>query len=240
LKIIKIKKPILSLLFIGLIFILTPIAVHAGTQYVSDNLIIMMRSGAGGDYKIIKALKTGTPLEILEESGDYFKVKTTGGQEGWVLKRYITSETPKGILISGLKRRIEKAKADLARAKRESLDLNKGIKADKTLLKKDKRKLEKDVKDKNYRIYTINKELKQMKEKYTNLAKNSSAVVKVVNERDKLKKLNTRLGAENKVLTAKNEHLFKKNVIFWFLAGGFVFFFGWLVGQFSRTKRSRF
>jgi len=58
LNIIKIKKPILSLIFIGLCFIFAPIAVYGGTQYVSDNLIIMMRSGVGGDYKIIKAIKT--------------------------------------------------------------------------------------------------------------------------------------------------------------------------------------
>jgi len=236
----KIKSPIFFFFFLGLILLTAPASLYADTQYVSDNLIIMMRSGAGGDYKIIKTLKTGAPLEILEESGEYFKVKTRGGQEGWVLKRYITGETPKGIIISGLKRRIEKSKEELARLKADSLALNKNIKADKSLLKKDVRKLGKDLKDKNYRIYTIKKELKQMTDKYTSLVKNSSEVVKVIKERDKLRKLYAGLSTENKALTAKNESLLKKKMILWFLAGGFVFFFGWVAGQISKKKRSRY
>jgi SH3 domain protein len=236
----KIKSPIFFLFFFGLILLTAPASLYADTQYVSDNLIIMMRSGAGGDYKIIKVLKTGTPLEILEEGGEYFKVNTRGGQEGWVLKRYITSETPKRMLIAGLKRRIEKLKEELARLKADSLALDKNIKSDKILLKKNVRKLEKELKDKNYRIYTIKKELKQMTDKYTSLVKNSSEVVKVVRERDKLRKLYAGLSAKNKALTATNESLFKKRMILWFLAGGFVFFFGWVAGQISKKKRSRY
>jgi len=236
----KITKTIIFLLFFAFVFITTPLGVYADTQYVSDNLIIMMRSGAGGDYKIIKTLKTGTPLEILEESGDYFKVKTSDNTEGWVLKRYITANTPKRIIISSLRRKIDRSKEELAALRREKANLVEGVKSEKTLLKKDKRKIEKDLKDKNYLLFTKNKQLKQMTEKYKTLVKDSANVVKIVKSRDNLNKDNIRLSAENKALTLKNGRIQKKNAIFWFLAGGFVFFFGWIAGQLSRKKRSRF
>ncbi len=56
--------------------------VHAEMWYVSDNMIITMRSGMGKDYRIIKNLKTGTPLEVIEESEEYMKVRTKDGEEG--------------------------------------------------------------------------------------------------------------------------------------------------------------
>ena len=52
------------------IAIIMPIhKVWADTQYVSDKLIITMRDGKSTDFKIIKTLKTGTPVDVLEEDG---------------------------------------------------------------------------------------------------------------------------------------------------------------------------
>ncbi len=50
--------------------------VYAETLYVSDQLIITLREGKGNEYKIIESLKTGTPLEVIEESGNYLKVSS--------------------------------------------------------------------------------------------------------------------------------------------------------------------
>lgn len=236
----KIKSSILSLFLLGLLLLSTPLLASADTQYVSDNLIIMMRSGAGGEYKILKTLKTGTPLEIIEEGGDYYRVQTKDGTEGWVLKRYMTVDTPKKIVISVLKQKIKRSKADLARLKSERAVLAQGFKSDKSLYKSDVRKLEKTLKEKDGLIYGTKKELQQMTYKYKRLLKSSANVVKVVKERDKLSKDNVRLSAENKSLSQRNKSLFRKSAILWFLAGAFVFFFGWAVGQVSRRKRRRF
>jgi len=236
----KIKSPVLALLSLAFLLLITPFSVSAEVQYVSDNLIIMMRSGAGGDFKILKTLKTGTPLEILEDGGDYYRVQTRDNTEGWVLKRYLSSDTPKRIVISTLKKKIERLKADLARLKRESAALAQGIQSDKSLYANEVKKLEKDLREKNGLIKSIKRQLQQMTYKYKKLAKHSANVVKVVKERDKLSKDNVRLSAENKALSQRNKSLFIKNAILWFLAGGFVFFFGWVVGQVSRRKRRRF
>jgi SH3 domain protein len=94
------------------IFTLSALTADAKTQYVSDELLITLREGKGNEYKIIKTLRTGTPLEILEETEHYLKVHTEEGLEGWVLKQYITSETPKAKIISGLRQEIDRLKTE--------------------------------------------------------------------------------------------------------------------------------
>ncbi len=103
-----------SILFIALVFITTLSfgIVGAKTQYVSDELIVPMRAGKGNEYKIIKMLTTGTPLEIIEEDKDYLKVRAQDGQDGWVLKQFIISETPKAKIIAGLKQEIDQLRAE--------------------------------------------------------------------------------------------------------------------------------
>lgn len=232
---------ILSLIVLGFILIMTsPVFVYAGTQYVSDKLIITMRSGAGGDYRIVKTLKTGTPVDVLEEAGDYYRVKTQDGKEGWALKRYITAETPKPIIIAGLKRKIEKLKGELEKLNMERAALKKEIQSEKVLHKGAIKKLEKSLSDRDGRIYKLNRQLQQMTGKYNKLVEDSGDVIKVVSERDKLKKENTGLVAENESLKQDIKRLFWKRNIIYFLAGGFVFFIGWIAGQVSRRKRSRF
>ena len=40
---------------------------EADTRYVGDQLVITLRQGKSTKHKIVKTLKTGTPVEILEE-----------------------------------------------------------------------------------------------------------------------------------------------------------------------------
>jgi SH3 domain protein len=103
-----------SIHFLALVFITTLSVgiVGAKTQYVSDELIVPMRAGKGNEYKIIKMLTTGTPLEIIEEDKDYLKVRAQDGQDGWVLKQFIISETPKAKIIAGLKQEIDRLRAE--------------------------------------------------------------------------------------------------------------------------------
>ena len=77
----------------------------AAGRYVSDELVIMMRSGQGEQYKIIKMLKAGTPLEVLEEGDAYLQVRAPDGTEGYVLKQFTSTDTPKPIIIARLQKR---------------------------------------------------------------------------------------------------------------------------------------
>jgi len=94
----------LIFLFI-IIFILSLCPVIAETKYVSDTLIITMRSGPSTSDKIVDTLKNGTPVTLLEtdENARYSKVRLRNNTEGWVLHRYlIDSPTSKDQLKKAL------------------------------------------------------------------------------------------------------------------------------------------
>ena len=85
-----------KILFIVLILSLSPMAyaeTEPGTiQYVADEITIMLRSGPSNKHKIIRALTTGTKLEGFETQGDFQRVRTHSGIEGWVLRQHLTDK----------------------------------------------------------------------------------------------------------------------------------------------------
>ncbi|MEE9542546.1 MAG: TIGR04211 family SH3 domain-containing protein [Thermodesulfobacteriota bacterium] len=237
-KIEKIKFPILSLLGFCLILLAVPATLYADTRYVSDKLIITMRRGAGNEFMIVKTLTTGTPLKILKEKEKYLKVSTTDGTEGWVLKQYITTDIPKTAVINSLQREIEKLKVNIKRLVSERNTVKKKFGEEQGLRQGDAKTQERKLNKANNQIYSLNKKLKETTNKYKALVKNSGGVIKITNERDRLNKENQRLNGENRELTGKNKSLTKKNTFYWFLAGAGVLFLGWVVGQFSKRKRT--
>lgn len=100
----RIRKPSLMLLFSLLILLSAQVGTaRAERRYVSDTLIITLREAPNSDGRALRTLRTGAPVEVLEESGRYLRVQTEAGEEGWVVEQYITPETPKSIIIAQLK-----------------------------------------------------------------------------------------------------------------------------------------
>ena len=100
----RIRKPSLMLLFSLLILLSAQVGTaQAERRYVSDTLIITLREAPNSDGRALRTLRTGAPVEVLEESGRYLRVQTEAGEEGWVADQYITPETPKSIIIAQLK-----------------------------------------------------------------------------------------------------------------------------------------
>jgi len=80
-------------------------------------------------------------------------------------------------------------------------------------------------------------ELKQISEKYNTFLTESKDMVKVINERDKLKGENVKLSAEVNQLQEETKHLLLTGMLRWFLAGGGVFLAGLIAGKLSRKKK---
>jgi SH3 domain protein len=79
-------------------------SVQAETRYVSDQMFVTLRRGPGTEYKILKNLKTGTPLEVLEDGETWLKVCYQDDTEGYVLQQYLTRELPKTMVIARLEK----------------------------------------------------------------------------------------------------------------------------------------
>jgi len=232
--VIKIRK----IKFILLFALLIPLSIsvgstHADTRYVSDMLILTLREGQGSQYKAIRTLKTGTPIEVLEESARHLRVRTQEGEEGWVEKQYISSEQPKAVIIAGLNKEANRLKARLEELQKDQATLLDQLNAA-------KRSHTVKVKETS----RLNMELTQITEKYNTLLDQSKNVAELIKENDRLYGDNDRLQAANDRLNMEVEHLRqeiahlrRREMIWLFLAGAGVFFVGLIVGKVSKKKR---
>jgi SH3 domain protein len=234
-QIVGLKLIIFSLMFFT--FTVPVGIVCAETQYVSDVLVITMREGKGNEYKIIKTFKTGTPLEIIEESGQYLKARSESGIEGWVLKQYVTKQTPKHEIIAGLEKKIDRLNTKIEQYKKDKESLQDELKTAKSEHNKMTRDLTQNVSASKGKAEQTTRELKEITEKYNALFKESKDVINLVKERDSLKASNSSLQTKIDQLRKENDKLERSQMIWWFIAGGGVLLVGWIIGKISRQKR---
>jgi len=98
----------------------------AETQFVSDDLVITLRTGQGNQYEILKTLSSGTKLEILEETQTgYTRVKTENGVEGWVRTQYLTREPIARVQLEKAQKKLETLTEKLSATQEELKDLRK-------------------------------------------------------------------------------------------------------------------
>jgi SH3 domain protein len=84
-------------------------AANADTQYVTDQYDFNLRSGEGTKYKIIRALPSGTPLEILSvnKTSGYAHVRTEDGKTGYILTRYLQAEPAARSQLADMRSQLE-------------------------------------------------------------------------------------------------------------------------------------
>ena len=116
------KKIILYIVFCML---LLPPAVQAKTMYVIDYFKIMVRSQPGEGFKIVNQLSSNEKVRLLTTEGTWAKVAFRDNKTGWVLRRFITDETPKAIRIAELEKELEENAQKLALLEEETLSLKK-------------------------------------------------------------------------------------------------------------------
>ena len=101
-----------------LLLLLNFLAVTAYAQeqrYITDEILVPVRSGAGGEYRIVnKGLPSGTPITLfsLSEDGVWAEVETRGGTRGWLRAQYIQAELPTKILLEQAEARYGELEAD--------------------------------------------------------------------------------------------------------------------------------
>ena len=91
-----------SLVAVGLLVLLSETVAQAETVYVDDKLTITFRSGPGMERKILKSLSTGDRMELLEDGEEWARVRLPDGEEGWVMKQYISTRKPSQLQLEEL------------------------------------------------------------------------------------------------------------------------------------------
>ena len=90
-------KRLLSSAMLALVFAATA---YAETEYVTDILRLGIHRAADTSDRAFDSLVSGTPLEVLERTVNYARVRTVDGQEGWVKSAYLVNDKPAQLRVA--------------------------------------------------------------------------------------------------------------------------------------------
>lgn len=193
----------------------------AETKYVSDSIPLSFRSGPSFENKILKYLKPGQLMELLQPGEQWTKVRLADGKEGWVLSRYLADQPASRDML------------DRLRVKHQSLtdQTDKLLEANEQLAVENK-KLSAAVSDHE-------KALEALRKDFETLQSESAEFIELKKKYDEaassLQDRNNRLVTlEEQVASMELNYTIK-----WFLAGSGVLVAGIIIGFISRRPRRR-
>ncbi len=189
--------------------------------YVTDQLEITLRSGPTLENRILKMLVSGTSLETLEEREGWTRVRTGGGDEGWVLARYLTNEPPKGPRLEAAVQQLERLKTETA-----------GLKGELEATRKDRDRLAGESRQLQARLDAVEKEYAAWKKANENVVSLQEQATNLEAEHKASRTELERLQAENKSLKARE-------TFYWFFSGVVVLLLGWALGFFYSSSRAK-
>ena len=236
------EKTILTIFFIVAFIVSASInSVFADTRYVSDRLIISVRDGQDQNAAVLGYLETAAPVEILEENGDFLRIRTEDGLEGWVRAQYIVSETPKTLIIDNLKNEINALNKEIQAIKNKEDSTSNTLSESKKMYREKIEELKEEVNINQKFAAKAKSDFIELNNKYTNLLNNSKNTEKLINEVEKLKKSNNELNTEVKSLRMDRKNPLKSNRLQSFIAGAGVLLLGFILGgSAKKRKKTRF
>ncbi len=113
---------------LGLVLMATSPA-WAQTAYVTENVYVDIRADPHIESAIIHRVLAGEALEVLEQRGDFSRVRDTQGREGWIEGRDLMRNSPARVREASLKRELAQLKTELANA-RAQLEITQGALAE--------------------------------------------------------------------------------------------------------------
>ena len=230
-------KALYRCILVGLLTLTMATAATAETRYVSDTLVITVRELPDDTSTRIKNIVTDTSFEVLEEDGEYLKVRLENGTEGYVKQRYTSTAIPKPVQIEKLtreKEQLSKQYDELTASlgEKESTSISRQKELQTTL-----EELKKELAQQKAANTKLDSDFANLNKEHTTLKSNADNVVQIVNQSEKFRADNERLLIEFEALQGENAMLLRTAVIKWVLTGAGILFIGWIMGKASRNKR---
>ncbi len=186
----------------------------AETRYIKDVIYVPVRSGQSSSYRIVhKGLKSGTKVSMLEESeaGEYSKIRTSGGLEGWVRTQYLSSEPSARLQLAQAKQAIGRLTQD-----------TQPLRAEITTLKEAKTQL-------SSQFGTLQTDNQALRRELTEIKKISNNAIELNHNNKELVKQNQLLKNDIDLLEADIDRLQGSTQQEWFLNGVFAVGMGGLL-----------
>lgn len=210
---------ILYTLLVTMFFLST--AARAEDWYVKPSAEVPIRSGQGTEFKILSVVPDGLMVEIVEESDPWVKVRTPGGTEGWMLKRYLSNDPPLSEMVDSLQSDNEK----LAQLEEE------------TSRKYDELLTAYTQMEQEYNACLADRD--DLRNKYQALRNDTADVIKIKQNLSQATEEVEQIRQKMAEVEEQNRKLEKNMAIRWFMAGGLVLVLGWLIGLVTGRSRKR-
>jgi len=206
----------------------------AEIQYVSDMLIISVREGQNPEDPAVGYLPSATPVKVLEETDELMRIRTDGGLEGWVRKKFIVAEKPKAIVIAELKQQISELEKNLQELPTGSDD--EGLKKMMQGYQKEIQTLNTALNNEKKASAAHQNSFKEVNAKYQRLLKNQKDNSLDANKLAALKTENETLKKQlAEQSTGQSMPMLSGNMK-WFIIGGGVLILGFIIGRVVRRK----
>jgi SH3 domain protein len=214
------SNPFLLLVCLGAVLFSTTL-LKAENLYVKPSTEVPIRSGQGTEYKILSVVPDGLMVELLEEDESWARVRTPGGTEGWMLKRYLSSEPPLSEIVENLRTRSN----ELAAKEEETSRRYDELAAAYTQMEQE------------YNACLAERD--ELREKYLLLQQDTADVVRIKNNLEKADRKVNEVMEELAAVQQENDNLKNSIAVKWFMAGGGVLLLGWLIGMMTGRSRKR-
>jgi len=196
-------------------------AVFAETWYVKPSTEVPIRSGQGTDYKILAVIPDGLRIELLEEEEPWAKVRTPGGTEGWMLKRYLSGDAPLSEIVTSLQTQKTGLETKNEEMDRQLVEVS-------AAHTRSEEELQVCVADRD-----------KIRQEYQILREDTADVLKIKKNLEEKVQESQEARQQLAALEQKNNELRRNTSIMWFLAGGFLLIVGWIIGMMTASSRKR-
>lgn len=190
------------------------VAQSKNVEYVSDQLEITLRKGKTNQHQIIRMLRSGAPVEVLEvdkEAGQA-RVRTADNAEGWVLTRYLSNEPVARTRIAQMEQQVmslqnenRQLRTDMGQSTQQRNELG---------------STQKQLLEDNSRL----------KEELTTIRETAANAITIDNENKQLKEKLFALERDSQVQQQELAALKDRSDRDWFVAGAGVIFAGMIIG----------
>ena len=216
------SSPLAPRLLLALLAVLLCGEVALGsTWYVKPSTEVPIRAGQGTEFKILAVAPDGMAVELLEEIAPWARVRTQGGTEGWLLKRYLSSEPPQANAVSSLQ-------AEKNRLQGTSSEINRKL-----------NELSQTHAQCVTQLEACRAERDEARQNYETLRQETADVTGTKNSLAEKTKELEETQARLSVAEQERSTLKRNTNLMWFLAGGLVLLCGWFLGSLSTKSRKR-
>jgi SH3 domain protein len=202
--------------------ILASLPALAQRMYTSDELIVLLRTGPSIENAIVRNMRPGTALDVLDEDAgnSYSRVRLAGSDvEGYVLSQYLTPERAARDLLVEAERSVATARARVQALETEVAELETELRTTQDTLEAERSSGS-----------AVSAELAAIREASAN-------AVALRDQNETLRRRVAELTAATEAAAIQNSQLASRSRQNWFVVGAAVLFGGIVIGLIAPTLR---